>query len=131
MRRILSLFRHKPPVARSVDPKALVILPVTVMDAIDAAHVTARFGKEYDEPRVIVTLPGIKPWRYSDDGDGCRKVFASIFPELSEKQLSKAVQRLEFRIAAAAVNSIAHSQQAPRSARIGGVSRDDDFRVRL
>lgn len=131
MRRILSLFRHKPPVARPVDPKAPVILPVTVMDAIDAAHVTARFGKEYDEPRVIVTLPGIKPWRYSNDSEGVRKVFASIFPELSEKQLSMAVQRLEFRITAAVVNVIAHSQQAPRSARIGGFGWDDDFRMRL
>ncbi|WP_066556912.1 hypothetical protein [Croceicoccus bisphenolivorans] len=142
MRRILSLFRREPPAAAPVDetlveveptppidPRAPILLPVTVLDAIDAAHITPRFGKDYDEPRFIVAFPGINPWLYSGGDDGARKFFERIFPELSDEQLSKAVQRLEFRIAAAATNWITNSQQAPRSARIGGVQWDDKPRV--
>lgn len=119
MRRILSIFQRKP----KHSPEMLDILPATVLDAIDAAHIVVRFGKQFEAPRVIITLPGIKPWVDSDEG--ASKALANIFPELSERQLSKAVQRLGFRTAAAVSNTIANRQHVVRSARIGGVVWDD------
>lgn len=123
MRRILSFLRLKP----GSEPTVAHLLPRSVMDAIDAAHIVVRFGKQYDDPRVIITLPGINPWVHSDEG--ARNAIGNIFPELSDKQLSKALQRLGFRVAAAVNNALANSQQSARTAKIGGVNWDDDGRI--
>lgn len=120
---MLSLFRRKP----GIDLPEPHLLPTAVMDAIDVAHIVVRFGKEYEAPRVVITLPGINPWVDSDDGSS--KALANVFPELSGRQLDKAVQRLGFRTAAAVSNAIGNGQNAARSARIGGVNWDDGYRI--
>lgn len=107
-----------------LDPKAPVILPATVCDAIDAAHIVVQFSAQHEEPRVLFSLPGSNATIYSDEVT--KKTFAEIFPELSECQLEKVIRRIDFRIVAAAQAKLnLNNERQAYSARIGGANWDE------
>ena len=56
---MFSLFKRPLQTVGGFEPSS--VLPQTVADAIDAAAINARFGERDEEPRILITLPGLKP----------------------------------------------------------------------
>lgn len=102
------------------DPRAPVVLPAGVRDAIDGASVIARFSGPDGDARVLVHIAGLSGFEYSDEG--ASDLLRRLFPgELDERQQAAALRRFGFRIAAATgAAAAAIEERRARTTKIGG-----------
>lgn len=72
-------------------------LPADVLASIEGAHIFVRSALEDGSQRVLVQLPGLKPWNHDAETD--LRLLRAVFPELGEGQLQRARRFLASRVA--------------------------------
>lgn len=92
--------------------RAPQVLPLEVTETIEGAGIMVREGSDEEGPRVFVTLNGGAYYgAFVFDDDEAKARILKRWPELTDKQVSRAVAFLSSRVGAA---TRAHNRGAPK-----------------